>query len=165
MGALTVRTVSPGDIQDVCDIYNHYVVNSVATFEENEVSAEDMQKRIKEVHMLNMPWIVVADGEQILGYAYAKTWRPRGAYRFSAEVTVYVAHDAFGKGIGSTLFKSLDDMMKNKDIHCLLGVITLPNDPSVALHEKFGFEKVAHLKEVGYKFNQWLDVGYWQKIM
>jgi phosphinothricin acetyltransferase len=92
-------------------------------------------------------------------------WKGRCAYRFSREVTVYVRHGDAGRGLGSALYASMIPQLQQLGLHALLGGIALPNEASVALHEKFGFTKTAHLREVGWKFNHWIDVGYWQRLL
>ena len=100
-----------------------------------------------------------------MGYAYATAWRVRRGYRYSTEVTVYVDPGAGGRGIGSLLYTDLIAALQERGIHAAMGGIALPNDASVALHEKFGFKKVAHFEQVGVKFDRWIDVGYWQRIL
>jgi phosphinothricin acetyltransferase len=95
-----------------------------------------------------------------VGYAYASPWAGRCSYRFSVETTIYLNVKAKGRGIGSELYSELIKKLKALNYHVIIGSITLPNEASVALHEKFGFEKVAHYKEIGFKYNRWLDVGY-----
>ncbi len=97
--------------------------------------------------------------------AYATKWKRRFGYRFSAEVTVYLDHVHAGRGIGSKLYDHLLPALRSAGIRVVIGGIALPNAASVALHEKFGFEKVAQFREVGIKFDQWIDVGYWEKIL
>lgn len=157
-----VRNVEMQDAQAIADIYNHYIEHSVITFEEQKVTVQEIENRIKKIQQAGHNWLVVEDNEQLIGYAYSTPWRERSAYRFACEVSVYLAEKAKGKGIGTQLYQVLFDKLKTTEIKTLIGGITLPNDASVALHEKFGMTKVAHFKEVGYKFDQWLDVGYWQ---
>ena len=90
---------------------------------------------------------------------------PRAAYRFSTEVTVYLDHEHVGKGVGSQLYAALFPQLRAQGVHAVLGGIALPNAASVALHERCGLEKVAHLREVGFKFGRWIDVGYWQRML
>ena len=97
-----------------------------------------------------------------LGYAYATSWRVRSAYRFSVESTVYVATGHGGKGNGSALYRSLIAALREPGLQVVIGGLALPNEASVALHECIGFEKVAHFRRVGRKFEQWIDVGYWE---
>jgi phosphinothricin acetyltransferase len=98
----------------------------------------------------------------IKGYAYATKWKERSAYRYSVEISVYVDRERQGQGWGTKLYQALFTQLQKLDIHLAIGGITLPNDASIALHEKFGMIKVAHFQEIGFKFEQWLDVGYWQ---
>lgn len=159
-----IRTAEGSDAEAIAAIYNHYIENTVITFEETPVSAEALAGRIEAVKRLNLPWLVIEDNSAIVGYAYATRWKERIAYRHSAEVTIYLAPDRTSRGLGTQLYRALFDAIR-ADIHVLVGVITLPNPASVTIHEKFGMEKVAHFKEVGYKFDRWLDVGCWQKIL
>jgi phosphinothricin acetyltransferase len=117
------------------------------------------------VRRASLPWLVAEEDGTVVGYAYATKWRTRPAYRQSVEVTVYVASDRRRRGIGSVLYDSLLDELRDHGIHAAIGGIALPNPASVALQEKFGFEKVAHFAEVGFKFGKWIDVGYWQRIL
>lgn len=158
-----IRPATPADAPAICDIYNYYVENTIITFETTPVSPEDMKGRIEEV-LSSLPFYVYEEEGKVLGYAYASKWKGRCAYRFSTEATVYLQNGAAGKGIGTKLYQTLLDDLKERKIHAVLGGIALPNKNSVALHEKFGFEKAAHFKEVGNKFDKWIDVGYWELI-
>ena len=121
-----------------------------------------MVQRIKQIEALGLPWLVAMDGDQLLGYAYATTWKARIAYRFSVEITVYLAQQLTAKGVGTLLYQALFNALETKDVHAVVACIALPNPHSVALHEKFGMRKVGHFNQVGHKFDRWLDVGYWQ---
>jgi len=160
-----IRDVTEGDAAPIVAIYNHYIRNSTATFEEEEISRDDLVRRMQQVKAMGFPWIVAEDQGKIVGYAYATQWRDRSAYRFAAEVTVYVANESTSGGWGTQLYESLFSKLEKMKIHVVIGGITLPNDASVALHEKFGMTKAAHFEEVGKKFGKWLDVGYWQKML
>jgi phosphinothricin acetyltransferase len=162
---ITVRSAELTDAEAIARIYNYYVEETIVTFEEQPVSAEDMGERVREVHAVSLPWLVAERGGIVVGYAYASKWKGRCAYRFSVEVTVYLERELTGRGIGSLLYRYLLPDLESRGLHVALGGIALPNDASVALQERFGFEKVAHLREVGFKFNRWIDVGYWQKIL
>ncbi len=157
-----IRAVNEHDISALCRIYNHYVLNTVVTFEEDAVSQGDMQARVNEVETAELPWLVYEQQGRVLGFAYASKWKGRCAYRHSVEITVYLAHDAIARGLGSLLYAELFKQLRDKSVHVVLGGISLPNEASIALHEKFSMEKVAHFKEVGFKFGAWVDVAYWQ---
>jgi phosphinothricin acetyltransferase len=135
------------------------------TFEEEPVTAAEMSRRIDEVLSGELPWLVAEQDAVIVGYAYATKWRPRFGYRFSVEVTVYLAFNQSGRGVGSRLYGALLAGLRERGFHAAMGGIALPNDASIALHEKFGFKKVAHFDQAGIKFNEWIDVGYWQLIL
>lgn len=156
-----IRSVKISDASDIAAIYNHYVETSTITFEENPVSNDEMVRRIQEVSE-KLAWYVFESDGRVLGYAYATPWRARSAYRFSVETTVYVCPEHPRKGIGSALYKTLIDDLRKRNIRVILGGIAQPNEASVLLHESLGFERVAYLKDVGYKFEKWVDVGYWQ---
>jgi len=161
-----IRAVKLSDAQAITDIYNYYISETIITFEEQIITAEEMVGRISKLISADLPWLVVENTSgQVIGYAYAAKWRERFSYRFSVEVTAYLSPEHGGQGLGSQLYESLFETLKNKGIHSVIGGITLPNEASIALHEKFNMEKVAHFKEVGLKFDQWLDVGYWQGIL
>ena len=157
-----IRPVQLSDADQIVGIYNYYVDQTVITFEEESVSGLEFQKRIQGVLDAGMPWLVAEADVKIIGYAYANHWRKRVAYRFSVESAVYVSHDQVGQGTGSSLYAELLDELENLGMHCVLGGISLPNPDSVRLHERLGFEKVAHHREVGRKFDRWIDVGFWQ---
>ena len=157
-----IRIACADDAATLADIYNYYIEHTAATFEEEMLSASDMQARLASVAALGLPWLVAEEGGRLLGYAYANRWRERSAYRFSVESTVYLAADVIGGGWGTRLYSALFEALRRLDIHAVIGGITLPNPASVALHEKMGMEKVAQFPQVGFKQGQWLDVGYWQ---
>ena len=156
-----IRLASKADASQVAGIYNHYIENTVVSFEEQRVSDEEIEARIDAV-IPSFPWLVYEEGDQILGYAYASRWHGRCAYRYSAESSVYLDASAVGRGVGSALYERLLNELRAMELHTVIGGIALPNPASVALHEKFGFKKVAHYEEVGFKFDRWIDVGYWQ---
>lgn len=157
-----IRPATVADAGAIARIYNHYVANTVITFEELAVTAEEMAERIAETDAISLPWLVLEEDGRIVGYAYASKWKTRSAYRFSVEVTVYLEPDASGRGLGTQLFAALFAELRAKGVHVAIGGIALPNPASVALHEKFGMRKVAHFEQVGFKFGEWIDVGYWQ---
>lgn len=159
-----IRDVELKDSEQICKIYNYYVKNTVITFEEEPVSVSEMENRIKKTTATH-PWIVYEKEGTVVAYAYASPWRVKSAYRFSAELTVYADINNRGQGLGSTLYSELISRMVEKGIHCVYGVITVPNEISFKLHEKLGFSQCAHCHEVGFKFDKWIDVAYWERIL
>ena len=111
------------------------------------------------------PWLALEDGGGVLGYAKAGTWRARDAYQWTCETTIYMAESARGRGLGRVLYKALLDECKARGFHSAIGGITLPNDASVALHEKLGFVSVGVVRDAGHKFDRWHDVGFWQCML
>jgi phosphinothricin acetyltransferase len=160
-----IRPAGPQDSDALAALYNHYVLHSVTTFETETIDGGEMARRIEEVQKLGLPWIVLESDSVLCGYACAVRWKGRDAYRHSVESTIYLAEDCAARGFGTTLYTALLGLLEDQDLHCALAGIALPNEASVALHEKLGFEKVAHLREVGHKFERWIDVGYWQRLL
>ena len=163
---MSIRPASSPDSQAIADIYNHYVENSVVSFEEATVSMVEIESRMAKVHTNGLPWVVAEDAHtNVIGYAYAAPWKTRSAYRFTVELTIYLASDAVAQGWGTRLYSAVVSDLKETPIKTVVAGITLPNRASVAIHEKFGLRKVAHFEKVGFKFGRWLDVGYWQADM
>jgi phosphinothricin acetyltransferase len=156
-----IRETNDSDSAAIAAIYNHYIRNSVATFEEAEIDSLEMTNRMGKVTRAGLPWIVAEKGGEIQGYAYAGPWNSRAAYKHTAEVTIYISPSVVSSGVGTQLYTDLFSRLRERKIHCLIAGITLPNPPSVAIHEKFGMQKSGEFKEVGNKFGKWLDVGYW----
>lgn len=155
-----IRACRLSDASQICGIYNHHVRETVVTFEETPVSVDEMARRIGAVTE-KWPWFVWEEQGAIAGYAYATLWKERSAYRFSVESTVYVAQSQIRRGVGAALYGALIPELDARGAHCVVGGIALPNDASVALHEKLGFVKIGHFSEIGFKFGRWVDVGYW----
>ncbi|MBN2509039.1 MAG: N-acetyltransferase [Spirochaetales bacterium] len=158
-----IRPVRKSDAEHICSIYNHYIQNTIITFEETPVGTSEMEKRITEV-TATFPWLVYEEFGTVAGYAYAFPWKGRCAYRYTVEATVYVKNGMEKKGIGAMLYEQLLAELPKKNIHTVVACLALPNEGSQRLHEKFGFEKTAHFREVGYKFEKWIDVGYWELV-
>lgn len=159
---ILIRSGVIADAEAIARIYNYYIRESVITFEENDVSAQEMALRIAEVIDSSLPWLVAESHGVIVGFAYANKWKARSAYRFAVESTVYLDQQRIGQGIGTQLYQHLLVILRSKSLHTVIGGIAQPNAGSVALHERLGFTKVAHFKEVGFKFGRRVDVGYWQ---
>ena len=159
-----IRNIETKDLQSVCDIYNHYVLTANASFEVDPVPVEEMQKRVSEYTQV-YPWLVYEQEGEVLGFCYASKWRPRPAYRYTAEVTIYLDKDHLGKGIGKMLYQELFARLKEMGIHSMIATIAIPNEKSQQLHEGFGFKQVGQFKDMGNKFGEWIDVGYWQCML
>jgi L-amino acid N-acyltransferase YncA len=160
--AAAIRTATPLDATRIAEIYDPFVRETTITFEETPVFADEMKIRIAQVTGSGHPWLVMESEGVVVGYAYASTWRSRPAYRYALESTIYMDRHFSGKGWGTALYSALLEVLKSQGVHAAIGCIALPNPESIRLHEKLGFVKVAHFPEVGYKFDHWIDVGFWQ---
>jgi len=160
---MKIRTAYLEDAAAIAAIYNFYVERSHSTFETEIINKSEMRRRVSEI-LENYPFLVGEENGEIIGYAYASRYKTRAGYRHSVEVSVYIKNGIEGKGIGTILYENLFAELKTKSVHAIVAGIALPNDASIRLHEKFGFEKVAHFREVGFKHGRWIDVGYWEKI-
>jgi phosphinothricin acetyltransferase len=160
-----IRSASVHDANQIVDIYNYYIKNTVISFEEELLGVLEMKERIDQVLKKGYPYLVYEVENEILGYAYASVWHPRAAYKHSVETSIYLKHDRLNKCIGSKLYSELLELLQQNNYRAIIGGIALPNPSSVALHEKFGYKKAAHYKDVGYKFDTWVDVGYWQLLI
>lgn len=161
---MLIRPVKIEDAAALCEIYNFYVENTTITFEETRVPAGDFAKRIQDISA-NHPWLVAEVDGEIVGYGYANAWKLRSAYRYCVESTMYLAQSAMGKGYGTALYLQLIDELRKRNVHSILAGIATPNEASFALHKKLGFEQVGLFKQVGKKFDRWLDVAYWELIL
>lgn len=159
-----IRPCTTQDAAQLCDIYNFYVLETVVTFEETPVSPAEMSRRIAEV-TTRLPWLVSEANGAIQGYAYATAWKARAAYRHSVESSIYLAQGATGQGLGTSLYEALLADLRARGVHCVIGGAAMPNPASAALHEKLGFSRVADFRQVGFKFERWIDVAYWELIL
>lgn len=160
-----IRAACSNDAVAIAEIYNHYVEKTVVTFEAQPVVVDDMASRIADCQSNNLPWLVAEEAGEVIGYCYAAKWKGRAAYRHSVEASVYIETSVVSRGWGTRLYEQLLKELELLGVHAVICGITLPNEASVALHEKLGMEKVAHFKEVGRKFGAWIDVGYWQCLL
>lgn len=162
---LTIRPATADDAAAVCDIYNHYIRHTVVTFEEEVLETSEIARRMTEVADAGLPWLVAETEAGVIGYAYAGKWRGRCSYRFSVETSIYLRQGCEGQGTGSRLYTGLLEKLCALNLHCAIGGMAEPNAGCQALHEKFGFQKVAHFQEVGWKMDRWIDVSYWELIL
>jgi L-amino acid N-acyltransferase YncA len=162
---IRLRSALAADAEVIARIYNYYIHHTVITFEEEAVSPLTMAARIAEVQNASLPWLVAELDGTVVGYAYANKWKVRSAYRYSVETTIYLEHGREGIGIGKRLYSELISLLRSRGIHVAIGGAALPNEASVALHEKLGFERVATFRQVGFKHDRWVDVAYWQLVL
>ena len=159
---MIIRKVEIRDAKQIAEIYNFYVENTHHSFEIEPESLEETRNLISETSE-HYPFLVAEENGEVTAYAFAACYKPRSAYKHSAEVSVYVKNDLKQRGIGTKLYERLFDELSKMDVHAIIAGISLPNDGSIKLHERFGMEKVAHFREVGFKLGRWIDVGLWQR--
>lgn len=160
-----IRPALLADAEAIARIYNYYILHTVITFEEQVVALQAIVERLQEVRSAGLPWLVAESCGAVVGFAYASRWKERSAYRYAVESTVYLDPAALRVGFGSGLYAALLDSLRRQNVHVVIGGVALPNEASIRLHEKFGFRKIAHFREVGFKFDRWVDVGYWQLVL
>lgn len=159
--------VRPGRLDDLAAltaIYNHYVLSSPATFDLEPFAVEERREWFRHYaetgrHRL----LVAAEGEQVLGYATSSRWRPKPAYDATVETTVYVSPEAAGRGVGRLLYAKLFNELDREEVHRAVAGIVPPNEPSLRLHQAFGFREVGRFAEVGYKFGRYWDVVWLER--
>lgn len=162
MSELTIRDADPKPDAAACAaIYAPHVEGSPVSFEERAPGAAEMATRI-ERYGAGHAWLVAERGGEVVGYAYATAFNERPAYRWSASVSVYVAEDARGAGVGRTLYEALFARLRERGFRIACAGITLPNEASVGLHEALGFERTGINREIGWKEGAWRDVGWFQ---
>jgi len=164
MDGTHIRPARAEDLAAINDIYNHYVERSTCTFQTEPETMEDRAAWFAE-HDAAHPVIVAEVAGEVVGWGSLSRFHSRCAYRFTVEPSVYVRHDAVAAGVGKALMVELIALARAAGHHSLVGVICTENTPSLALGERLGFVKVGHLREVGCKFDRWLDVAYMQLIL
>ena len=160
----TIRLAQRSDVSGILEIYAPFILGTAVTFEETVPDEESFWKRMQDI-MAELPYLVCEIGGQIAGYAYASGYRSRASYRWSKEVSVYVHPDFRRKKVAAALYASLHEMVRYQGIANLLAIITMPNEASVAFHEHFGYVKCGEFSKVGYKLNQWQNVGWFELFL
>jgi phosphinothricin acetyltransferase len=156
-----IRLATLADAEAVLEIYKPFITDTVVTFEEIVPSVSEFRERMASI-LKESPYLVCLVNGRIIGYAYASAYRSRASYRWNREVTVYIHPDGQKKNIGTALYYALIEILKRQNFANLLAVVTLPNEGSARLHERVGFTSCAVFRQVGYKMNQWHDVGWWE---
>ena len=162
-----VRQAVSEDVPHIREIYNHYVLNSTVTFDEEPMSLSAMRKKFTTIDALGFPFIVAeSPSGQILGYAYVYPWKEKAAYRYTVENSIYLGPAATGKGLGRELLNELIMRSKAAGIREIIAVIADKGaDASIAMHEKFGFTEIGRMGKVGFKFDRWLGTVLLQKSL
>ncbi len=159
-----IRLVHHSDSEAIANIYNHYVEHTIVSFEQVPITSIEMLKRIQKVLEFGR-WIVVESEGKLIGYAYSDLWNNRCSYEKTHVVSIYLNHTITVQGIGKMLYQDLINDPKKNCYHTLIGGVSLPNAASVGLHEHFGFNQVDHYQQVVFKFDKWINLGYWQLFL
>ena len=165
MQDFTIRQALPLDAEPIQAIYAPIVADTAISFEETPPTPQEMAGRITATLDQGYPYLVADRAGIAIAYAYAGPHRTRPAYRWSVDVTVYVAEEARGSGVGRSLYFQLLASLRQAEFHAAFAGIALPNPGSIALHEAVGFEHVGIYRQVGYKFGRWHDVSWWQRTL
>jgi phosphinothricin acetyltransferase len=160
----SIRLANESDLTAINDIYNHYVLHSTCTYQE-EPELIESRRRWFDQHDDKHPIIVAVEAGQVIGWGSLSLFHARSAYRHTVEDSIYLHHEFRGKGIGSLVLKDLISRARSIGHRVIIGGMDGDQTASMALHAKFGFERVAHLKQVGFKFNRWLDVFYMELFL
>ena len=161
-----IRPVETTDIEAIAAIYRHHVLHGLASFETEPPSIEEMERRRAALAAGGYPYLVAADAETILGYAYAGPYRPRMAYRNTVENSIYLRPDAAGRGVGGALLAALIAEAEARGFRQMVAVVgDSANLASVRLHERHGFRLVGVLRSVGHKHGRWLDSVLLQRAL
>lgn len=161
---ITLHTVTPADAPEIARIYAPYVETTTVTFEYVPPTAEEFTRRI--CHTLpQYPYLKAVEDGRTIGYAYASSLHSRAAYQWATELSVYLDRNCTGRGVGKALYKALMELLLRQGYVVAYGCIALPNEPSIALHQKLGFTLSGTWERSGYKFGKWLDVVWLQKFL
>lgn len=165
--AFRIREATEADLPHIREIYNHYVVNSTVTFDEEPQTLAELRAKFRHTAKLDYPWIVaVSPSGQILGYATVAPWKQKAAYRYTVENSIYLSAGATGKGLGTALMAELLERAKKAGIKEVVAVIADRGaEASIAMHERFGFREVGRMGRVGFKFGRWLGTVLMQKSL
>jgi phosphinothricin acetyltransferase len=162
---LAIRPFAWADVPAITAIYRHYVINSTATFDLEPPGETAMAEKFGHLVDLGHPLFIAEADDEVLGYGYASIYRPRPAYRFTCENSVYCAPETHGQGIGTALMETLIERSRAFGFLQMIAVITAESTASLRLHEKLGFATVGRYEKVGFKFDRWLDIVHMQKAL
>ena len=159
---MEIRAARADDFDAIASITNYYIATSTIHFAYEPVTRASLHEPWLATRD-RFPWLVAEASGAVLGYAKAGTWRARAAYDWTAEIGLYVHHGAHRRGVGRALYSELLAELGQRGFRSAIAGITLPNDPSIALHRAFGFEAVGTVRDAGWKHGRWCDIEFWQK--
>lgn len=163
---MVIRPATPDDLPAIEKIYAHHVLNGTATFELEPPSLAEMEQRYAAVLDRGLPYLAAEVDGQVAGYAYCGPYRARPAYRHSVEDSIYLDPSYVGRGLGKALLRALVEECERSDVRQIIGIVAEPGGTaSLALHQACGFVEVGRLRQVGFKFGQWLDTVFTQRSL
>lgn len=162
---IEIRQATENDASELLDIYAPYITDTTITFEDVIPTIEDFKQRIRDISA-KFPYLVAIDeNNKILGYAYAHSYKPRAAYEWTVEVSIYIDQNYKGHGLGTKLYQHLEQVLKRQGVVNLMACITQENAASIRFHKKLGYQEAGVFHKVGFKFNRWLDVTWMEKSL
>jgi phosphinothricin acetyltransferase len=166
-GSVIIRQGVLGDVPQLTSLYNHYIENTATTFDIEPHTVEEREREWFALYKESGPHrlFVAVDGDEVMGFATSSRFRVRAAYNTSVETSVYLRPERTGKGLGGKLYEVLLDALADEDLHRAYAGITLPNEPSVKLHERLGYTLIGTYREVGRKFGKYWDVAWYEKAL
>lgn len=165
-GGVVIRDSGDADVTAIHAIYSHHVLHGTATFEEVPPAAVELARRRSEITARGLPYLVAVENGRVIGYGYASTYRPRSAYRFTVEDSIYLEKEAIGSGIGGLLLAAVIERSESLGMRQMIAIIgDSANKVSVSVHERHGFRMVGVLENVGWKFGRWLDTVVMQRTL
>jgi phosphinothricin acetyltransferase len=162
---ITTRPATEDDLPQILSIYNEIIATTTAVYEYVPHTLEMRQAWYRGLRELNLPVFVALESDRVIGFCSLSPFRKWGAYKYSVESSVYVTAASRGRGVGKLLLAPLIDAAVDRELHTIVAGIDTGNEASIRLHVKFGFEEVAHFRQVGFKFGRWLDLKFWQRIL
>ncbi|MEO8239866.1 MAG: N-acetyltransferase family protein [Flavobacterium sp.] len=165
MTNLMIRPAKPGDLEKILEIVNHSILHTTSNYNYDIQTLEVQTKWFEDKKAKNMPVIVADSDGEVVGFGSYGQFREKIGYQYSVEHSVYVVDNVIGKGVGTKLLTELIKLAKQQGLHVMIGAIDASNTGSIAFHEKFGFVTTGTIREVGYKFDHWLDLVFMQLIL
>ena len=154
-----IRPVQERDIGALTELYNYYIENTTFTLELEPLSEQAFGERVRAISA-RFPYLVYEEEGQVLGYAYLNDFNPRGGYRFTVDLSLYILPSARGRGLGRALYAEIEQMAKDRGFCNIISLITSENEASLAFHDALGFERVARIDDIAFKFDRWLGLCY-----
>lgn len=165
MAEFSTRSATESDLAAISAIYTHAVEHSTTTFDLEPPDMDHWRARLDGQHPGDHLLVAVSDADTVVGYAYSWSFRPRPAYSMTRETSIYLDRSVRGQGVGRLLYPALLQTMAISGVHTAIAAVALPNPASERLHQSVGFEKLGVMREVGRKFDQWIDMAWYQKML